>query len=72
MQLLNEMAANSSKANAYELVLLYQYTGYAYLAAEDYAKAIDSFNKMLAQSPNMPLATEASTIRIVGQLLSSG
>lgn len=70
MQLLNEMAANSSKANAYELVLLHQYTGYAHLAAEDYVKAIDSFNKMLAQSPNMPLATEASTIRIVGQLYS--
>ncbi|HEX7763400.1 MAG TPA: hypothetical protein VF433_07300 [Cellvibrio sp.] len=70
MQLLNEMAANSAKANAYELVLLNQYTGYAHLGAENYAKAIESFNKMLAQSPNMPLATEASTIRIVGQLYS--
>lgn len=70
MQLLNEMAANSSKANAYELVLLHQYSGYAHLGSENYAKAIESFNKMLAQSPNMPVATEASTIRIVGQLYS--
>jgi tetratricopeptide (TPR) repeat protein len=70
MQLLNEMAANSAKANAYELVLLHQYTGYAHLATENYAKAIESFNKMLAQKPNMPIATEASTIRIVGQLYS--
>lgn len=70
MQLLNEMAANSAKANAYELVLLYQYTGYAHLATENYGKAIESFNKMLAQTPNMPIATEASTIRIVGQLYS--
>mgnify|MGYP003577371884 FL=1 len=70
MQLLNEMAANSAKANAYELVLLNQYTGYAHLGNENYAKAIESFNKMLAQTPNMPLATEASTIRIVGQLYS--
>ncbi|MDO8341590.1 MAG: hypothetical protein Q7T48_00160 [Cellvibrio sp.] len=70
MQLLNEMAANSAKANAYELVLLNQYTGYAHLATENYAKAIESFNKMLAQTPNMPIATEAATIRIVGQLYS--
>lgn len=70
MQLLNEMAANTAKANAYELVLLHQYTGYAHLGNENYAKAIESFNKMLAQTPNMPVATEASTIRIVGQLYS--
>lgn len=70
MQLLKEMEANSAKANAYEKVLLHQYMGYAYLGVEDYAKAIDSFNKMLALTPNMPLATEASTIRIVGQLYS--
>ena len=70
MQLLNQMEANSAKANAYEKVLLHQYMGYAYLGVEDYAKAIDSFNKMLALTPNMPLATEASTIRIVGQLYS--
>lgn len=70
MQLLNQMEANSAKANAYEKVLLHQYMGYAYLGVENYAKAIESFNKMLALSPNMPLATEASTIRIVGQLYS--
>ncbi|WP_062061685.1 tetratricopeptide repeat protein [Cellvibrio sp. OA-2007] len=70
MQVLNEMAANSSKANAYELVLLHQYTGYAHLGSENYAKAIESFNKMLAQSPNMPIGTESATIRIVGQLYS--
>ncbi len=70
MQLLNEMSANAAKANAYEKVLLNQYLGYAYLGSENYAKAIESFNKMLAQTPNMPVATEASTIRIVGQLYS--
>jgi tetratricopeptide (TPR) repeat protein len=70
MQLLNEMEANKAKLNAYELVLLYQYGGYAHLGTESYAKAIESFNKMLAQTPNMPVATEASTIRIVGQLYS--
>ena len=70
MQLLNQMEANSAKANAYEKVLLHQYMGYAYLGVENYAKAIESFNKMLALSPNMPLATEASTIRIVCQLYS--
>lgn len=70
MQLLSEMEANSAKANAYEKVLLHQYMGYAYLGVENYAKAVDSFNKMLALTPNMPLATEASTIRIVGQLYS--
>lgn len=70
LQLLSEMAANSAKANAYELVLLHQYTGYAHLGSENYPKAIESFNKMLAQSPNMPIGTESATIRIVGQLYS--
>ncbi len=70
LQILNEMAANSAKANAYELVVLNQYTGYAHLGTENYAKAIESFNKMLAQTPNMPISQEASTIRIVGQLYS--
>lgn len=70
MQLLGELEANKAKLNAYELVLLYQYSGYAYLGEENYSKAIESFNKMLAQTPNMPVATEASTIRIVGQLYS--
>lgn len=70
MQMLRQMEANLGKANAYEQVLLHQYMGYAHLGVEDYAKAIDSFNKMLALTPNMPLATEASTIRIVGQLYS--
>jgi tetratricopeptide (TPR) repeat protein len=69
-QLLAEMEANQTKTNAYEKALLHQYYGYAYLATEDYQKAIDSFNKMLALSPNMPVATEASTTRIVGQLYS--
>jgi tetratricopeptide (TPR) repeat protein len=70
MQLLNQMEANTAKANAYEQVLLHQYTGYAHLAMENYTKAIESFNKMLALSPNMPLATESTTVRIVGQLYS--
>lgn len=70
LQLLTTLEGNAAKQNAYEQVLLHQYKGYAYLALEDYTKALASFNKMLSLSPNMPLSAEANTVRLVGQLYS--
>jgi len=66
LEILNELAQR--KNNEYEQVLLYQYSGYGYLAQENYAKAIDSFKRVLTLSPNMPVATEAQTMLIIGQL----
>ncbi|ACE84861.1 tetratricopeptide repeat protein [Cellvibrio japonicus] len=70
LQILGELSAKGN-LNAYEQVLLNQYTGYAHLGAENYPKAIESFNKMLTLVPNMPVATEAQTYLTLGQLYSA-
>lgn len=70
LQILNELAAKGN-ANPYEQVLLAQYSGYAYLASENYAKAIENFAKVLKLTPNMPVATEAQTYLTLGQLYSA-
>ncbi len=62
--------AQRPKNNEYEKVLLNQYSGYAYLAQENYTKAIESFNKVIALVPNLPVATEAQTLLMIGQLYS--
>lgn len=69
LAILNELAQRP-KNNEYEKVLLNQYSGYAYLAQENYNKAIESFGKVLTLVPNMPVATEAQTLLIMGQLYS--
>lgn len=69
LEILKELAGRE-KNNAYEQVLLYQYSGYAYLAAENYPKALESFSKVLTLVPNMPVATEAQTLLTLGQLYS--
>lgn len=71
IQILNGLEATKAKLNAYELVLLYQYYGYAYLGTENYPKAISNFEQVLKQSPNMPVATEAQTLLTLGQLYSA-
>ncbi|PUA28389.1 MAG: hypothetical protein B0W54_18200 [Cellvibrio sp. 79] len=66
--LLSALEADRSQLNAYELVLLYQYFGYAYLAQENYARAADYFNRALAQSPHLPVAMEAQILLVLGQV----
>ncbi|HEY8941277.1 MAG TPA: tetratricopeptide repeat protein, partial [Cellvibrio sp.] len=66
--LLSALEANKSQLNAYELVLLYQYFGYAYLAQENYARAAYYFNRALAQSPHLPVAMEAQILLVLGQV----
>lgn len=68
ISLLSELEANKSQLNTYELVLLYQYFGYAWLAQENYARASDYFNRGLAQSPNIPVAMEAQILLVLGQV----
>lgn len=71
ISILSGLEANKSKYNAYELALLYQYYAYAYLGLENYGKSIEYLNKVMAQSPNMPVATEAQTLKMMGQLYSA-
>lgn len=70
IQLLAALELNRARLNAYELVLLYQYYGYAYLVQENYDKALEYYNKVLLQAPAMPLTTEAQTLLTLGQLYS--
>lgn len=70
IQLLAALELERARLNAYELVLLYQYSGYAYLVQENYDKAIEYYNKVLLQSPYMPVSTEAQIWLTLGQLYS--
>jgi tetratricopeptide (TPR) repeat protein len=70
IQLLAALELERASLNAYELVLLYQYSGYAYLAQENYDKAIEYYSKVLLQSPYMPVTTEAQMWLTLGQLYS--
>ncbi|HSC67399.1 MAG TPA: hypothetical protein VLC79_06905 [Cellvibrio sp.] len=70
IQLLAALELERARLNAYELVLLYQYYGYAYLVQENYDKSIEYYSKVLQQSPYMPVATEAQILLTLGQLYS--
>lgn len=71
IKLLAGLEVNKAKYNAYELALLYQYYAYAYLGLENYGKSIEYLNKVMGQTPNMPVATEAQTLKMMGQLYSA-
>ena len=61
----------TAKANPYELANIYQLSAYAYVQQENYSKAIEFFNKVLAQSPNIQVTTEQQTYLTIGQLYSA-
>jgi tetratricopeptide (TPR) repeat protein len=66
IQVLN--AIPTTKLNPSEFANIYQLSAYAYAQQENYAKAIEFFNKYLALSPNIPVAGEASAYQVLGQL----
>jgi tetratricopeptide (TPR) repeat protein len=54
--------------NPAEAAKIHQLSAYAYAQQENYPKAIESFNKLLALSPNIAVADEQSTLLILSQL----
>lgn len=56
------------KLNPAEAAKIHQLTAYAYAQLENYPKAIESFEKLLALSPNIAVADEQSTLLILSQL----
>lgn len=58
----------TGKLNPGEWSKIHQLSAYAYAAQENYPKAIESFNKLLALSPNITVADEQSTLLILSQL----
>lgn len=68
IQVLDRVARGQDKLNPYEVAQLHQYYAYAYYGIEDMRKAREHFEKVLAQSPNIPVSLEASTTLTLGQL----
>ena len=68
IDVLDNLAKDKSKLNPYELAQLYQFYAYAYYGMENYKKAREYFERVLAQSPNIPVSLEASTTLTVSQL----
>ncbi len=61
-------AIPKDKLNPYELSNVYQMMAYGYAQQEKYPQAIEHFNKVLAQSPNIAVAVEQTTYLTLGQL----
>lgn len=68
LAVLNNVARRIDKLNPYEVAQLYLYTAYAYYGKEDMGRARENFEKVLKQSPNIPITLEASTIKTLAQL----
>jgi tetratricopeptide (TPR) repeat protein len=68
LEVLNRAARGIAKLNPYEVAQLYLYTAYAYYGKEDMRRARENFEKVLAQSPNIPVTLESSTIKTLAQL----
>ncbi len=68
LEVLNRVARGIDKLNPYEVAQLHQFFAYTYYTKEDYRRARESFEKVLAQSPNIPLPMEASTLLTLSQL----
>lgn len=68
LEVLNRVARRLDKLNPYETAQLYLYTAYSYYAKEDLPRTRQNFEKVLAQSPNIPLTLEASTMKTLATL----
>lgn len=68
LEVLNRVARGIDKLNPYEVAQLHLYTAYAYYGKEDLRRARESFEKVMSQSPNIPVTLEASTLKTLAQL----
>src|SRR5690606_26484803 len=60
IEVLNNLSKGKDKFNPYEMAQLYQFYAYSYYQLEDNKKAREYFERVLAQSPNIPVSLEAS------------
>ncbi|WP_240615614.1 tetratricopeptide repeat protein [Alteromonas facilis] len=67
IEVLDEVESKSSSMNSYELAMLYNFYGFIYYNAEDYDKAIESFESVVAQTP-IPETFEQTTLFSLAQL----
>jgi tetratricopeptide (TPR) repeat protein len=59
---------DATKWNEYELANLYNTYGFVYYNLENYTQAVKYYKLVIAQSPNIPLGLEISTLYTVAQL----
>lgn len=68
IEVLDNLSKGKDKFNPYEMAQLYQFYAYSYYQLEDNKKAREYFERVLAQSPNIPVSLEASTTLTISQL----
>lgn len=66
LEILKSIPANN--LNDYEIALISELKGYAYVAKEDYTRAIEQFNLLLSKNQTIPLRTEVTTLKFLYQL----
>jgi len=59
------------KCNKYELSQIYRFYAFAYFSMDNTDKAIESYQKVVAQSPEIPIAVELDALYALAQLLWS-
>jgi tetratricopeptide (TPR) repeat protein len=68
LEVLNRISRGIDKLNPYEVAQLHQYYAFAHYGKEDYTRALQSLEKVIAQSPNIPVSMEAATYLTLAQL----
>lgn len=56
------------RLNPYELSQVYNYYAFIHYNREEYSRAIEAYQNVISQSPQIPLSVEAQTIFTIGQL----
>lgn len=59
---------NCSKCNEYEFAQIYNYYGWIYYSLDDMPNAIKYYKKVVAQSPNISIGLEVSTLDTIAKL----
>ncbi len=67
VKVLDKVNAKSESMNSYEKAMMYNFYGFIYYNAENYDKAIESFEMVVAQQP-IPESFEQSTLFSLSQL----
>lgn len=67
IEVLDKVNAKSDSMNSYEKAMMFNFYGFIYYNAEDYDKAIESFEQVVAQQP-IPESFEQSTLFSLSQL----
>lgn len=71
LELLDEIVANIEDYNNYERSQIYRLKAFAHYMLEDYPQAIENFELVVEQSPEIPLQMELTTLNQLASLYGS-